>query len=58
MPESLAGNPPQWTVRKESIGNHRKYWIVRNYGKRISIFNTKSEAQGWVYHRERNGGYK
>ena len=56
--ESLDGKPPQWKVSKESVGNHKKYWIVRNRGKRVSIFNTKSDAQGWVYHREKNGGYK
>ena len=58
MPESLDGKPPQWTVRKESVGNHKRCWIVRKRGKFVSVFNTKSDAQGWVYSRERNGGYK
>ena len=56
--ESLDDKPPQWTVRKESVGNHKRCWIVRNRGKFVSVFNTKSDAQGWVYNRERNGGYK
>ena len=56
--ESLDGKPPQWKVSKESVGVHKECWVVRNRGKRVSIFNRKSDAQGWVYHRERNGGYK
>ena len=56
--ESLDGKPPQWKVRKEDVGNHKRYWVVRNCGKFISVFTTKAEAQCWVYNRERNGGYK
>lgn len=56
--ESLDGKPPQWTVRKESVGGHKRYWVVRRCGKLFSVFDRKSDAHAWVYNRERNGGYK
>ena len=59
MTKSLDGKPPpEWSVRKERVGNHKKYWTVRCHGKFVSVFNTKSEAYGWLYYKEKNGGYK
>ena len=49
--ESL-DKPPSYSVRKEQLGNHRKYWTVR-YGKKfMTAFASKSDAQGWIYKRE------
>ena len=50
--ESLDGKPPSYTVKKESLGNHRKFWTVRNRGKFVTAFASKGDAQGWVYIHE------
>ncbi len=49
--ESL-GMPPSYTVRKERLGNHRKFWTVRCRGKFVTAFATKGEASGWIYKHE------
>ena len=46
--ESL-GRPPSYTVQKERLGNHKKFWTVRCRGKFITAFGTKGDAQGWIY---------
>ncbi len=46
---------PIYTVKKESLGRHRKYWGVReNFGdKRIAtVMATKAEASTWVMVKE------
>lgn len=42
---------PIYKIRKESIGRHKKYWVVReNFGvKRIAtVMGSKAEANTWV----------
>ena len=42
---------PIYTVRKESLGRERKYWVVReNFGdkKIATVMTTKAEASTWV----------
>ena len=50
--ESLDKPPPEYTIRKERLGNHRKFWPVRCGGKFVTAFRTKGEASGWVYRKE------
>jgi hypothetical protein len=50
--ESLDGKPPSYTVQKEQLGYHKKFWTVRNRGKFITAFASKGDAQGWVYSHE------
>jgi hypothetical protein len=50
--ESLDGKPPSYTVQKEQLGYHRKFWTVRNRGKFVTAFASKGDAQGWVYIHE------
>ena len=49
--ESL-DKPPSYTVRKEQLGIHKKFWTVRNRGKFVTAFGTKGDAQGWIYSHE------
>ena len=49
--ESL-DKPPAYTIRKESLGNHRKFWTVRFDGKFVTAFKTRGEADGWVTRKE------
>jgi hypothetical protein len=49
--ESL-DKPPSYTMRKESLGNHRKFWTVRCRGKFITAFASKGEASVWIYRKE------
>ena len=49
--ESL-DKPPSYTMRKERLGNHRKFWTVRCDGRFVTAFATKSEAVGWIYRKE------
>ena len=42
---------PIYTVRKESLGRQRKYWVDReNFGdkKFATVMTTKAEASTWV----------
>ena len=56
--ESL-GRPPSYTVQKESLGNHRKYWTIRKRGKFVTAFGTKGDACGWLHaHEVRKNGDK
>ena len=48
--ESL-DKPPSYTIRKECLGNHRKFWTVRCNGKFMTAFGSKNEAQGWIYEK-------
>ena len=50
--ESLDNPPPAYTIRKERLGNHRKFWTVRCNGKFITAFSSKSEAQCWIHDKE------
>ncbi len=50
--ESLDGKPRSYTVQKEQLGYHRKFWTVRNRGKFVTAFASKGDAQGWVYIHE------
>lgn len=50
--ESLDGKPPSYTLRKETLGNHRKFWTVRCKGKFVTAFGLKCDAQGWIYIHE------
>ena len=46
---------PIYTVKKESLGRHRKYWVVREkFGIRkvATVMATKAEACTWVMFRE------
>ena len=46
---------PTYKIKKESIGRHKKYWVVReNFGvKRIAtVMGSKAEACTWVMIRE------
>ena len=53
--ESL-DKPPSYTVKKESIGRHRKFWVVReNFGnkKMATIMGSRAEACTWVMVKEK-----
>ena len=53
--ESL-DKPPSYIVRKESLGRHRKYWVVReNCGqKRVAtVMGSRAEACTWVMVKEK-----
>ncbi len=42
---------PTYTIRKESIGRQKKYWVVREkYGdkKIATVMGSKAEASTWV----------
>ena len=49
--ESL-GRPPAYTLRKERLGNHRKFWTIRQEGKFVTAFATKGDATGLIHARE------
>ena len=49
--ESL-DKPPSYTIQKEQLGYHRKFWTVRYRGKFVTAFATKGEASGWIYRKE------
>ena len=46
---------PIYKIRKESIGRHKKYWVVReNFGDRriATVMGSRAEACTWVMIRE------
>ena len=48
--ESLS-KMPIYKIKKESIGRHKKYWVVReNFGDRriATVMGSKAEACTWV----------
>ena len=49
--ESL-GRPPAYTLRKERLGNHRKFWTIRQEGKFVTAFASKGDATGWIHAQE------
>ena len=52
--ESLS-KMPIYKIKKESIGRHKKYWVVReNFGDRriATVMGSRAEACTWVMIRE------
>ena len=53
--ESL-DKPPSYTVRKESLGRHKKFWVVREkFGKKrvATVMGSRAEACTWVMIRQK-----
>ena len=53
--ESL-DKPPSYTVRKESLGRHKKFWVVREkFGSKkvATVMGSRAEASTWVMIRQR-----
>ena len=47
----LLSKLPIYKIRKESIGRHKKYWVVReNFGDRriATVMGSRAEACTWV----------
>ena len=48
--------PPSYIVRKESLGRHRKFWVVReNCGQKkvATVMGSRAEACTWVMIKEK-----
>ena len=51
-----ADKPPSYTVRKESLGRHKKFWVVREkFGdkKMATVMSSRAEACSWVFQQEK-----